>query len=118
MSVACMFLKIRKKYGATPRDSMGLASVREKRRSRHASQALLLFWRMAMGTIHLSAGVYSTSVMRLPSSFCYSPVALYDYRKFPAPRQEALPAPSLPLASQGFTGPKEQNLWAGARKSF
>jgi hypothetical protein len=58
-----------KKQGATPRDSTGLASIREKRRSRHASQVLLLFLCMAIRTVHVSASVYSGYAMHLPSFF-------------------------------------------------
>ena len=69
MSFACMFFRALKKHGATPRDGIGFTSVQEKRRSRHASQALLLFLRMAMGTIHALASVYAMSAMPLSPFF-------------------------------------------------
>jgi hypothetical protein len=52
---------------STPRDSMGLASVREKCRSRHASQALLFFLCVAVRTVHVAASIDSGPAMRLPS---------------------------------------------------
>jgi hypothetical protein len=60
-------LATRKKQGAPPRGSMGLASVREKRRSRHACQALLLFLHAGIRTVPISASVYSRSAIRLSS---------------------------------------------------
>jgi hypothetical protein len=62
-----MALRSHKIEGSTPRDGTGFASVREKRRSRRASQALLLLLRVAMRTVHVSASAYSKSAMRLPS---------------------------------------------------
>lgn len=46
---------------------MELASVREKGRSRHASQALLFFLCVAVRTVHVAASIDSGPAMRLPS---------------------------------------------------
>jgi hypothetical protein len=46
---------------------MGLASVRKKRRIRHASQALLFYLCVAVRMVHVSASIYSGPPMRLPS---------------------------------------------------
>ena|SRR2546430_1787696 len=45
---------------------MGLASVREKCRSRHASQALLFILCVAVRTVHVAASIDSGPAMRLP----------------------------------------------------
>ena len=57
-----------KMEGSTPRDGAGFASVREKRRSRHASRPLLWLLRVAMRTVHVLFEVCHAS---LPlSGFC------------------------------------------------
>jgi hypothetical protein len=90
--------KYGKSWGRPLETPRGLASVREKRWSRHASQALLFFLCVATYTVYISASVYSGSATGPPFSLRYSPVAAYNCRKFPAPRQEVLWAQSL------FTG--------------
>jgi hypothetical protein len=46
---------------------MGLASVRKKRWSRHASEALLFFLCVTVRMVHVSASIYSGLPVRLPS---------------------------------------------------
>jgi hypothetical protein len=86
------------KAGTTSRDTTGLASVREKRRSHHASQALLFFLCVATYTVTYQLASILGLLRVSPSSLRYSPVAAYNCRKFPAPRQEVLQTQSL------FTG--------------
>jgi hypothetical protein len=77
------------------RGSTGLASVREKRRSRHACQALLLWFYVAIRTVRIPASVYSRPALHLPSFF--SPLWPYSdlrLRELPASRERPFQLPA------------------------